>query len=146
MDDAARFEPMLPGPYGGKVLSRRELRTVKSELADYGIGLVKKGDDILGSDLSKRGAFRYYPAGSGPADVILRRHSTELEALHELTHARQYAGLGAEKYHGLGTYAREKHVFSEIWSNRNRFNADEVRASLNYLKRLRNDFNNGSID
>jgi hypothetical protein len=106
----------------------------------------KNGPCPLFSTVSKRGGFRYCPDGSGPVDVVLRRHATEIEAFHELSHARQYNALGAGGYRKLGTYAREKHVFSEIWKNRDRYNSEDVPASLRYLKRLRTDFNNGLID
>jgi Metallopeptidase toxin 4 len=126
------------GNLGGQRISRKELKGLAEELGEHGIELNHKGDKAirqLGGGENARGAFHIDKDGN--ASVVLRAGATKYEAFHEMTHARQYMELGREAYVKLGTYARESHVFNEIWKNRRLFNKNEVNSAIGYMRRLR---------
>ena len=123
------------GALGGTRATTRQINAAQSELADLGIGFNRnfKGNG---------GSFSF---GSSPV-VSVPKHPTQIQLFHELTHARQYGQLGREGYIGLGKYARESHVFNNIWKNRSNFNRAEVKDAINYQRSLRSQFNRGAID
>ena len=123
------------GALGGTRATTRQINAAQSELADLGIGFNR-------SFKGNGGSFSF---GSSPV-VSVPKHPTQIQLFHELTHARQFGQLGREGYIGLGKYARESHVFNNIWKNRSNFNRAEVKDAINYQRSLRSQFNRGAID
>ena len=78
--------------------------------------------------------------------LYLRQGVTDYEAFHEVTHARQWAALGKDKYLAQGKYAREKHVFDEIMKNESRFTKDEIKHAKDYIADLKAKFDAHLID
>jgi len=129
-------------------LSRSELRAFAGEMNDIGVNfvIIKNGEKFVPATnvplpRSVRGAF-----SPDTETVYLRKGATDFEAFHEGAHAKQYADLGYDAYKAQGRYARESHVFNEIYTNRHRFSYTERMDALRYIRDLRNDFRMGVIN
>jgi len=119
-------------------LTRGELTNLRDELADIGVKLERNADSILNqAGPHVRGGFDY-----GTGTVLLRKGATSYEAFHEAAHAKQWADIGATAYDALGTFRRERYVFSQIRANRTLFSEAELQHAVKYISRLRRNFNN----
>ncbi|MGJ8678518.1 MAG: RHS repeat-associated core domain-containing protein [Akkermansiaceae bacterium] len=123
------------GSLGGRFATTRQINAAQSELSGLGIGFNRK---FKGNG----GSFNF---GTNPT-VSVPKRPTQIQLFHEVTHARQFSFLGRGAYTGLGKYARETHVFRQIWKNRRNFNRAEVRDAAGYLRALRYKFRVGAID
>ncbi|MBC8955025.1 RHS family protein [Xenorhabdus sp. PB62.4] len=120
-------------------LSRSQLTQMRDEMAKLGIKFVKNADKHLPKGV--RGGFDY---GSGT--LYLRKGATLYEAFHEMAHARQFAAIGQQAYKALGTYAREAHVFNQIFKNRSMFSSAEVKHAIGYMRSLKDRYLRGIIN
>lgn len=120
-------------------LSRSELGKIRQEMADIGVKFVKNADKHLPPGV--RGGFDF---SSGT--LYLRKGATRYEAFHEMTHAKQFAELGQKAYISLGTYARESHVFNQVFKNRSMFTSSEVKHAIGYMRSLKERFLLGRIN
>jgi Metallopeptidase toxin 4 len=134
------------GRLDGDKLSRKEFQNLKDELNGYELNLDRRSDKMLNKASEKSGKDFMGGFDYGTGTVHLRKDATRFEAFHEMTHARQFAELGQQKYKDLGTYAREAHVFNEIWKNRREFNKDEVKSAIRYMRTLKIDKQMGRIN
>lgn len=123
-------------------LNRREILELRDDLATIGVKLERNADRILDRiGQNVRGGFDYE---SGT--VYLRRGATSYEAFHEATHARQWANLGRANYVALGQFARERHVFQQVFANRPQFSRSELAHAVSYMRDIRSKFNAGLIE
>ncbi len=125
-------------------LNRSELTKLKLKAKELGVTFVKNADDYMhkiGLGDNVRGAFDFETGA-----IYLRKGATAYEAFHEMAHAQQWASIGREAYIGLGKYARESHVFQEIWKNRSQFSKAELQHAIDYMRDIRELFQLGRID
>jgi RHS repeat-associated protein len=129
-------------------MSRSEIQSYRSEMNNIGIDVTifRNTDKTLPRTSVRippdaRGAFN-----TGTETIYLRKGATAYEAFHEGSHARQYAEIGKDAYHGLGRYARESYVFNQIYKNRNQFSSEELKHAVNYIRDLRILYRSGRID
>ncbi len=125
------------GLFGSVRLTRRELSSIKSEMAELGVGVTKNADRYL--DRLGKQTGRHIQAGFDreTGTIFLRKGAAQFEAFHEMAHARHWKQLGPEAYEGIGKYARESHVFNQIWKNRTQFSKPELQDAINYMRRLK---------
>ena len=115
-------------------MTRRMLRSYERQLDNLGMKFSRNADlilDKMGGKLAAGGFDRAVKT------VYLRRGATRYQAYHELQHALHFNSIGAKAYAGMGTFAREMHVFRQIWKNRGEFTRLEVRDAIRYGKDLR---------
>jgi hypothetical protein len=141
MADGRRVSGMT-GHLGSPRLTRAEQLAFRDEMAAIGITVNRGSERIL--DRVEPGLPAAFDYSSGT--IYLRSGPTKYHAFHEATHARQYVDLGRESYLNLGRYAREQHVFHEIYKNRSLFTIEETRHALDYLRDLRHRYRSGLID
>lgn len=99
-------------------------------LARRGISVVEgAGDDIL------RAAAAGFDYEKGI--IYLREGASRYEYFHEMTHATQWADIGADAYRALGRLRREEHVYENIMRNSSMFNARELEHARRYIEDLR---------
>lgn len=131
-----------PGWLNAPRLTPQKLRVLQEQASALGVHLMTDADQFLDDvDPAIRAAFE-----RNTGTVLLRKGATAYEAFYEMAHARQWASLGVDEYTALGTYAREQHVFREIFLNRQQFSRDEMKHAIDYLRGLRNEFRLGFID
>ena len=134
------------GLFGSARLTRRELSLFKSEMAGLDVGFTKNADRYLNNLGRQTGKHIQAGFDGNTGTVFLRKGATNFEAFHEMSHARQWAQLGTEAYKGIGKYARETHVFNQIWKNRTQFSKPELSEAINYMRRLRQSHFDNLID
>ncbi len=123
-------------------LNRRELSQFGDELNNIGINFEKNADRHLNKfGQTVRGGFDWEAE-----TVFLRRGATKYEAFHEFTHAKQFSDIGKDAYINLGRYARESHVFNQVFKNRHQFSYEERIHAVNYMKDLKQLYQRGRID
>jgi hypothetical protein len=127
---------------GSKRLNAQQLDQYSAQLGEYGVTL-SRGREAT-SILKKHGARAAFDSFD---DVVyLRKNATAYDAFHELQHVKHRAALGQAEYRRIGEYARERHVFEQVFKNRSQFNREELRHGLNYLRDEKFLFNRGVID
>ena len=129
---------------GSKRLSANQLKQYEAQLAEYGVTL-KRGAAAT-ARLEKEGARAGFDSLENA--VYLRKNATFYDAFHELQHVKHRALIGTAAYDDLlrtGTYAKEVHVFNQIWKNRSLFNKQELQHAIDYIRWLRTQYRRGAI-
>lgn len=63
----------------------------------------------------------------------MRKELTNLSAIHESYHAKQWKELGKDNYLQQSTLEREEFVYNEIMKNKGLFNDGEILFSQKYI-------------
>ncbi|WP_179031869.1 WXG100 family type VII secretion target [Paenibacillus kribbensis] len=117
---------------GHRIMDISEMKSFKKEMGAIDIKvLIDKKDKILPENAA---------AGFNPAtgEIVLRKESTNLSAIHESYHAKQWKELGKDNYLQQSTLEREEFVYNEIMKNKVLFNDGEILFSQKYIYKLRN--------
>ena len=129
---------------GSKRLTTNQLKQYEAQLSEYGVTL-KCGASAT-ARLNKEGARAGFDSLKNA--VYLRKNATFYDAFHELQHVKHRASIGRAAYDDIrttGTYAKETHVFNQIWENRNLFNEQEVMHAIDYMRWLKTQYRRGAI-
>ncbi|MBY7736396.1 WXG100 family type VII secretion target [Paenibacillus polymyxa] len=119
-------------PTGHRIMNVSEMKSFKKEMDALEIKvLIDKKDKILPESAA---------AGFNPAtgEIVLRKEPTNLSAIHESYHAKQWKELGKDNYLQQSTLEREEFVYNEIMKNKELFNDGEILFSQKYIYKLRN--------
>ena len=129
---------------GSKRLNANQINQYEAQLAEYGVTL-KRGAKAT-ARLKKEGERAGFDSLEDA--VYLRKNAAFYDAFHELQHVKHRASIGRAEYEDLlttGTYAKEVHVFNQIWKNRTLFNKQELQHAVDYMRWLRTQYRRGAI-
>ena len=137
--DRATLDLVRDAALGAARMSAREWMDLRAEAKALGAGVERLSEAEFEARVRPHvGADDPTPnAGFDPAaaTLVLRRDATFYEGFHELQHARQRHGIGAEAYDDLSVFERERYVFERVMANADAFSPLERGHAMEYIRR-----------